>query len=81
MLEQRYVILCPRKTETGGPEALHQLGAALIAADSADQDLADLQGIFCKAEEGSALQPNLTLATTYDEALSRFKLLLEASCS
>lgn len=28
----RYVILCPRNTETGGPEALHQLGAALIAA-------------------------------------------------
>ncbi len=32
MSAQRYVILCPRKTETGGPEALHQLGAALIAA-------------------------------------------------
>lgn len=32
MPDQRYVILCPRKTETGGPEALHQLGAALIAA-------------------------------------------------
>ena len=29
---QRYVILCPKRTETGGPEALHQLGAALIAA-------------------------------------------------
>jgi hypothetical protein len=28
----RYVILSPRNTETGGPEALHQLGAALIAA-------------------------------------------------
>jgi hypothetical protein len=25
-------ILCPRKTLTGGPEALHQLGAALVAA-------------------------------------------------
>ena len=32
MAAQRYVILCPRKTETGGPEALHQLGAALMAA-------------------------------------------------
>ena len=32
MAVQRYVILCPRKTETGGPEALHQLGAALNAA-------------------------------------------------
>ena len=32
MPAQRFVVLCPRKTETGGPEALHQLGAALIAA-------------------------------------------------
>jgi hypothetical protein len=32
MPAERYLILCPRKTETGGPEALHQLGAALIAA-------------------------------------------------
>ena len=32
MAAQRFVIICPRKTETGGPEALHQLGAALIAA-------------------------------------------------
>lgn len=31
MPAQRFVIICPRKTETGGPEALHQLGAALIA--------------------------------------------------
>lgn len=28
----RFRILCPRKTLTGGPEALHQLGAALRAA-------------------------------------------------
>lgn len=32
MTARSYVIICPRKTETGGPEALHQLGAALIAA-------------------------------------------------
>lgn len=35
MPSRRYVILCPRKTETGGPEALHQLGAALLAAGQA----------------------------------------------
>jgi hypothetical protein len=32
MAVPHYVILCPRNTETGGPEALHQLGAALIAS-------------------------------------------------
>lgn len=28
----RFRILCPRNTLTGGPEALHQLGAAMVAA-------------------------------------------------
>lgn len=55
------------------------LGAALIAAAADGQDLGDLQEIFCKASPGSALEPDRTLASTYDAALQRFQVLLQAS--
>ncbi len=55
------------------------LGAALIAAVADHQDLSDLQGIFCRAAEGSTLAPDTSLANVYDEALGKFKELLDAN--
>jgi len=55
------------------------LGAALIAAAAAGHDLPKLQETFCKAEAGSALQPDSALAGIYEGALDRFQSLLDAS--
>lgn len=55
------------------------LGAALVAAAADGHDLPALQEIFCKASPGSSLQPDPSLGETYDEALSRFHALLNAS--
>ncbi len=55
------------------------LGAALVAAAADGQDLPALQEIFCKASVGSSLRPNPTLAGVYQEALGRFKSLIDAS--
>jgi xylulokinase len=55
------------------------LGAALIAAVAGGHDLPALQETFCKADAGSSLQPNPSLAGAYDAALERFKKLLDAS--
>lgn len=52
------------------------LGAALIAAAADGRDLQALQEIFCKADAGSTLQPDPSLAPVYDEALARFQTLL-----
>jgi len=52
------------------------LGAALIAATACGHDLPALQEVFCKATAGSALQPDVKLATTYQNALNEFKSLL-----
>ncbi len=52
------------------------LGAALVAAAADGHDLQALQGIFCKASPGSALQPNRSLSDVYDDALGRFQSLL-----
>ncbi|MEX1049396.1 MAG: FGGY-family carbohydrate kinase [Akkermansiaceae bacterium] len=54
------------------------LGAALIAAAAAGHNLDALQEVFCKATPGAALQPDRTLAGTYDAALTRFQQLLAA---
>jgi len=55
------------------------LGAALIAATAAGYDLPKLQETYCKAETGSALQPDLALAGIYESSLDRFRSLLDAS--
>ena len=55
------------------------LGAALIAAVADGHDLPALQETFCKAAAGSSLQPNPSLAGTYNEALGRFQTLLNAN--
>jgi xylulokinase len=57
------------------------LGAALIAASAAGHDLSSLQKTFCQTTPGSALQPDRSLAATYDGALQRFAGLLEKSIS
>ncbi len=57
------------------------LGAALIAAAADGQDLSALQEIFCKAATGSSLQPDLSLADKYDDALGRFQTLLNTNLS
>lgn len=55
------------------------LGGALIAAASAGLELNPLQEVFCKTSPGSTLEPDRSLAETYDAALSRFKTLLQAN--
>jgi sugar (pentulose or hexulose) kinase len=55
------------------------LGAALIAAVADGHDLPALQATFCKAAADSSLQPNPSLAGTYNEALGRFQTLLNAN--
>jgi xylulokinase len=54
------------------------LGGALIAASAAGHDLAKLQETFCQPAPGSAIEPDGALATTYTEALSRFRQLVES---
>lgn len=55
------------------------LGAALIAAAADGQNLEALQETFCKAADGSTLQPNRALASIYNEALGKFQALLNAN--
>jgi len=55
------------------------LGAALIAAASAGHSLATLEAAFCKTEPGSSLEPDRSLAATYDDAVARFRSLLQAN--
>jgi xylulokinase len=52
------------------------LGAALIAAAAAGNDLAEMQAVFCKASEGAALQPDRAKAAVYQDAERRFADLL-----
>lgn len=52
------------------------LGAALIAAAAAGNDLVGMQAVFCKASEGAALQPDRAKAAIYQDAERRFEELL-----
>jgi xylulokinase len=52
------------------------LGAALIAAAAAGEDLVALQERFCQADGGKSLSPNPALAPVYDAALSSYEQLL-----
>ncbi len=55
------------------------LGGALIAAAAMGGDLAELQEMFCKTAPGSELLPDRSLAATYDDALGRFRELLDTT--
>lgn len=55
------------------------LGAALIAATAAGNDLVKLQAIFCKPSPDSRLEPDTRLASNYTQALTQFKRLLETA--
>jgi xylulokinase len=55
------------------------LGAALIAATAAGNNLSDLQLTFCKPSPNSRIQPDTNLSSTYATALDQFKRLLEAN--
>lgn len=57
------------------------LGAALIAAGAAGQDVSELQKSFCEASPGSHLTPKADLASVYEDAMSRFKVLLQETIS
>lgn len=54
------------------------LGAALIAATAAGNDLVKLQAIFCKPSPDSRIEPDKNLASNYSSALDQFKRLLES---
>ncbi|WP_035607276.1 FGGY family carbohydrate kinase [Haloferula sp. BvORR071] len=54
------------------------LGAALRAAHALGHDLTALQASFCKPAAGSRLEPDASLAGTYDQALAGYKALLSA---
>jgi xylulokinase len=54
------------------------LGAALIAATAAGNDLVKLQAIFCKPSPDSRIEPDTHLASSYSSALDQFKRLLES---
>jgi xylulokinase len=53
------------------------LGAALIAATAGGHDLKSLQQTFCQSSAGSETKPDPTLAPVYQNALERFKNLLQ----
>jgi xylulokinase len=53
------------------------LGAALIAAAAAGEPMDSLQATFCRAQAGSELTPDSSLAPTYEEAGRKFGELLE----
>ena len=57
------------------------LGAALIAAGAAGHDIAKLQETFCQASPGSNLTPNAELGPIYEDAMGRFKTLVEETIS
>ncbi len=52
------------------------LGAALIAAAAAGEDLVSLQRRFCQADGGTMLSPRPELAERYDSALDQYECLL-----
>lgn len=52
------------------------LGAALRAAHACGHNLTDLQADFCKPAAGSRIEPDPSLADTYDQALAGFRELL-----
>ncbi len=54
------------------------LGAALIAATAAGNDLVKLQAIFCQPSPDSRIEPDTHLAANYASALDQFKRLLES---
>lgn len=54
------------------------LGAALIAATAAGNDLVQFQEIFCKPSPDSRIEPDKNLASNYATALDQFKRLLES---
>lgn len=54
------------------------LGAALIAATAAGNDLVKLQSIFCKPSPDSRIEPDTHLAANYASALEQFKRLLQS---
>lgn len=53
------------------------LGAALIAATAAGNNLVNLQSIFCKPSPDSRILPETSLASAYATALDAFKRLLQ----
>jgi len=52
------------------------LGAALIAAAAAGQDMEALQQVFCQASPDSVIIPDASLGPVYQDALGRFASLL-----
>ncbi|MFK7850447.1 MAG: xylulokinase [Akkermansiaceae bacterium] len=57
------------------------LGAALIAATAAGNDLPELQSAFCKTSKSSRLEPDPTKADRYETALAEFEGLVQESMS
>jgi len=57
------------------------LGAALIAAASAGQDLAALQTAFCKPDSGFRIEPDPATAFVYADAMESYRALLDAKMS
>jgi xylulokinase len=55
------------------------LGAALIAAAAAGEDLAKLQAVFCTTAEDSRIEPNSSTAAVYEEALVSYAGLLKSN--
>lgn len=55
------------------------LGAALRAAHACGRNLAALQSVFCAPASGSRIEPDPTLAATYDRALADFRELLASA--
>jgi xylulokinase len=53
------------------------LGAALIAATAAGNNLVNLQSVFCKPSPDSRILPDKSLASAYATALDAFKRLLQ----
>ena len=54
------------------------LGAALIAATAAGNDLVKLQSVFCKPSPNSRIEPDTNSASAYESALVQFKRLLDS---
>jgi xylulokinase len=55
------------------------LGAALRAAHGCGLDLTALQAVFCAPAPDSRLAPNPAAGPVYDQAVARFKELLETA--
>jgi len=55
------------------------LGAALIAAAAAGENLANLQAVFCTTAADSRIEPNRSTAEVYDEALLSYRGLLHSN--